>query len=71
MTHAEWPGSRAGRWDNAPLPEEGDPTRTGDRCAPSVVVMRADASCRRLFVSVRLSVVPPKAIGSTVTAQNW
>ena len=54
-----------------PLPEEGDPTRTGDRCAPSVVVMRADASCRRLFVSVRLSVVPPKAIGSTVIARNW
>ena len=54
-----------------PLPEVGNSTRTGDRCAPGVVVMRADASCQRQFVSVRLSVVPPKAIGSTVTAQNW
>ena len=43
-----------------PLPEVGNSTRTADRRAPGVVVMRADASCRRLFVSVRLSVVPPK-----------
>ena len=41
------------------------PTRgcIGDRRAPGVVVMRADASCLRLFASVRLSVVPPKADG--------
>ena len=43
-----------------PLPEVGNSTRTGDRCAPGVVVIRADASWLRLFVSVRLSVVPPK-----------
>ena len=51
-----------------PLPEVGKPTRTGDRCAPGVVVMRAEASCQCLFVLVRLSVVPPKA-GNRLTTK--
>ena len=51
------PGRCAGRWDNAPYRRRRAP---GTGAPPGVVVMRADASCSRLFVSVRLSVVPPK-----------
>ncbi len=69
--HSPMAWQSRGALGQRPLPEEGNSTRTADRRAPGVVVMRADASCQCLFVSVRLSVVPPKAIGSTVTARNW